>query len=95
MRRFNAYIEAQKIRMKQEDENNWNLGKYVLSAVMVAVEHNLAGKKAKSKYIEKPFLHDAFEEESKQSIEMQRELYVKRLEARKKKFDLYHRKEEE
>lgn len=31
-------------------------GNYGLSAVAVAVEHCLAGKKAKSKYIEKPML---------------------------------------
>lgn len=44
-------------RVKQEDylQYIW-WGNYGLSAVSVAVEHRLAGKKAKSKYIEKPIL---------------------------------------
>lgn len=33
-------------------------GTYGLSAVLVAVEHCLAGRKAKSKYIEKPVLSE-------------------------------------
>lgn len=37
------------------------MGMYVLSAVMVAVERNLAGRKANLKYIEKP-LHELAEE---------------------------------
>lgn len=37
-------------------------GDYLLSAVSVAVEHCLAGKKAKSKYLEKPILSKLQEE---------------------------------
>lgn len=40
----------------------WRMGLYVQSAVSTAVEHNLAGKKAKSEYIKKPFLHEDKEE---------------------------------
>lgn len=36
----------------------WMMGMYVQNAVSVAVEHNLAGRKAKSKYIDKPILQD-------------------------------------
>lgn len=48
---------------KQETLENDSLmhawwGRYGLSAVSVAVEHCLAGKKAKSKYIEKPILQE-------------------------------------
>lgn len=53
------YIEAYKLEEKKKDENNWMLGLYIQSAVSVAVEHNLAGKKAKSKYLEKPLLQEA------------------------------------
>ena len=41
-------------------------GTYGLSAVSVAVEHCLAGRKANSKYIEKPILSE-FKENSKDS----------------------------
>lgn len=39
----------------------WRMGLYVQSAVSVAVEHNLAGKKARSKYIEEPLLSKGLE----------------------------------
>ena len=39
-------------------------GTYGLSAVSVAVEHCLAGRKAKSKYIEKPVLSEIQEKNS-------------------------------
>ena len=39
-------------------------GTYGLSAVSVAVEHCLAGRKAKSKYIEKPVLSEIQEKKS-------------------------------
>ena len=39
-------------------------GTYGLSAVSVAVEHCLAGRKAKSKYIEKPVLPEMQEKNS-------------------------------
>ena len=39
-------------------------GTYGLSAVSVAVEHCLAGRKAKSKYIEKPVLAEIQEKNS-------------------------------
>ena len=38
------------------DEENWMLGIYVQSAVLTAVEHVLAGRKATSKYLEEPIL---------------------------------------
>ena len=47
-----------------EDESAWHIiGNYGLSAIMVAVEHCLHGKKATSKYIEKPLLSSMFEDD--------------------------------
>lgn len=37
-------------------------GQYTLSAVYVAIDHALNGKKAKSKYIENPILVEAIED---------------------------------
>lgn len=51
-----AYYKAYKQRQKIKDEEMWMMGQYVMSAVSVSVEHCLAGKKAHSKYIEKPIL---------------------------------------
>lgn len=49
-------------KIKEQDYMAWLSNQYTLSAVSVAVEHCLAGKKAKSKYVDKPFLHSIFEE---------------------------------
>lgn len=58
-----AHIE----KIKQMDMLAWKFVRdYVLSAVYFAVEHNLHGKKAKSKYPEKPYLQD---EQPKQNSE--------------------------
>lgn len=40
------------------DEKMWMMGSYVLSATLTAIDKGLNGKKAKSEYIDKPFLHN-------------------------------------
>lgn len=50
--------EGYQKKMRLQDEQAWRMGIYVQSAVATAVEHNLAGRKAKSKYFEKPMLQD-------------------------------------
>lgn len=51
------YADAYNLELRKKDEQNWTLGIYIKSAVEVAVEHNLMGHKAHSKYIEEPFMH--------------------------------------
>lgn len=56
-------LKGNELRQKNLDKVMWSWwGNYGLSAISVAVEHNLFGKKAKSKYIDKPIM----EEEKKQ-----------------------------
>lgn len=51
------YADAYNLDKKQRDNEMWMwFGTYGLSAVSVAVEHCLAGRKARSKYIEKPII---------------------------------------
>jgi hypothetical protein len=59
-----AYVKGEEEKMLRLDTINWMNGIYTQSAVGVAVEHCLNGTKARSKYIEKPMLHEA--EEKKQ-----------------------------
>lgn len=40
------------------DEEMWCMGAYIHSAVLSAVEKNLAGKKSKANYVEKPFMQE-------------------------------------
>ena len=68
-------------------------GSYGLSAVSVAVEHCLAGKKAKSKYIDKPMLSQLREEMKNNSLtqeeidnrELQKMIYAEEMWAKQHK----------
>lgn len=52
-------LKGYELRRKMQDRDMWEyFGTYGLSAVMTAVEHCLAGRKAISKYIDKPNLQD-------------------------------------
>lgn len=74
---------------KLEVQENDNIihavcGSYVLSAVSVAVEHCLAGRKAKSGYIKEPILSKAFEndgltEEQIYEKELQKALFAEEM----------------
>lgn len=55
------YLKAHKEELKERDYLAWVQGQYALSAVSVAVEHCLAGKKARSEYIKEPILPKVFE----------------------------------
>lgn len=56
------YLKAHEEELKEKDYLSWIQGQYTLSAVSVAVERCLAGRKAKSQYIKKPILQDMLEE---------------------------------
>lgn len=49
-------LKGHEEKLKEQDHMAWLQGQYTLSAVSVAVEHCLAGRKAKSQYIKKPIL---------------------------------------
>lgn len=51
-------LKGHEEKIKEQDYMAWLSNQYTLSAVSVAVEHCLAGKKAKSKYIEKPIMQE-------------------------------------
>lgn len=54
------YAEAYKLEMKQRDREMWMWwGEYGLAATSVAVDHCLNGRKAQSKYIDKPIIERA------------------------------------
>ena len=50
------YDLAYDLTRKRMDEEMWFMGQYVYSAVATAVEHNLAGSKAKSEYLKNPVM---------------------------------------
>lgn len=71
-------------------------GNYGISALSVAIEHCLAGRKAKSKFINKPLMREIAERSnpmSEEELQRQRELFVAKLEVMKSNFELTHKKE--
>lgn len=60
------YAKAHKTEIKEQDSLMWNWwGNYGLLAVTMAVERNLAGQKAKLKYMEKPYMEMTEDEMNK------------------------------
>lgn len=87
-----AYDQAFNKKIEMIDMLAWRFcGSYVLSACSVAVEHCLAGNKARSKYIEQPVLKTASEEMSEERKQKERELFVARLEVMKTNFEMNHK----
>lgn len=57
------YEKAYMLEQKNKDSQMWAWwGSYGVSATLVAVEHCLAGQKAKTKYVEKPLLNSEYQE---------------------------------
>lgn len=92
-------LKGHNLKREMRDEEMWLWwGHYGLSAVSVAVEHCLAGKKARSKYIEKPIYRELEEQNkpmSEEELQRQRELFVAKLEVMKTNFELNHKKRSE
>ena len=87
-------FEAQKIRKRMDDQSNWELGMYIESAVAVAVEHNLAGHKARSEYVKEPFVRKIEREQAQaNSMAAYKEL-VARLLTWQANWELEHGKTE-
>lgn len=67
-------VKGHQEKIKEQDYLAWLFNQYTLSAVSVAVERNLAGRKATSKYIEKPMMQ--FCEEQKPLTEEEKQKAV-------------------
>ena len=81
------YRDAHNLEVREADNLAYAFcGNYVLSAVAVAVERNLAGRKSKSKFVDSPMLQEfgMSEEERKQK---QIDLFVAKMEIMKRNFD--------
>lgn len=60
---INLLVKGHEEKVKEQDYLAWLFNQYTLSAVSTAIEHNFAGRKAKSKYVEKPFTQSMEEKE--------------------------------
>ena len=90
-----AYDKANEEKIKTIDALAWQIcGSYILSAITVAVDHCLNGRKATSKYIEKPCMQNtelSVEEMSEEELVRQRELFVAKLMIMKSNYEANHR----
>lgn len=82
-------FKAQKLRKRMNDINNWELGMYIESAVATAVEHNLAGYKARSSYVKEPF-SETVENRKKDELKDNNKLLVATLQAWAENWKLEH-----
>lgn len=88
---INLIVKGRKEKIKQQDYLAWLFNQYTLSAVSVAVEHNFAGKKAKQKYVEKPFMISMEEKEYEKKCD--RPEYKGMTDKQKEKAELERAKE--
>lgn len=87
-------FKAQKLRKKMNDINNWELGMYIESAVATAVEHNLAGYKARSSYVKEPFSETIENNENdRKKLMNNNKLLMATLEAWATNWELEHSKD--
>lgn len=70
------YKDANKLRIRQQDENNWMLGMYVYEAILDCspVLHAFSKRGTKPlPYAEKPYLADKLETKTKEQIRREKE----------------------
>lgn len=70
------YRDANKLKLRQQDENNWMIGMYVYEAILDCspVLHAFSKKGTKPlPYAEKPYLTDVFENKTEAQKEQEKE----------------------
>jgi type IV pilus biogenesis protein CpaD/CtpE len=84
------YSKAHMLEMKEKDTYiHAACGSYILSAVATAVEHNLAGRKAKSKYTQETIMGQIEKNKPLTEDEKQRQIdaFVQKMNTMKANFD--------
>lgn len=89
------HIEGHNEKIKEIDRLAWMFNQYTLSAVRVAVEYCLAGKKANAKYIDKPLLSDEMlnEEMTEENKQKEVEKFFAQEKARRVNWKRNHNKD--
>lgn len=98
-KKLEIYAEAYKLMLRDRDYENWLMGQYNMKAFSVVLDQVLAGmnkRKSKAKYFESPILEMAEKNNeplSEKELQLQRELFVAKLEALKTNFEINHNKQ--
>ena len=90
------YEQAYRLEKQKNDSDAWLMfGTYGISALTVAIDRCLNGRKARSKYIDKPImqeLEDKNKPMTEEQLDLQRQLFVAKLETMRINFELNHPK---
>lgn len=98
-KKLEIYAESYKWMLRDRDYENWLMGQYNMKAFSVVLDQVLAGmnkRKSKEKYFERPILEIAEKNNkplSEKELQLQRELFVAKLEAMKTNFEINHNKQ--
>ena len=71
-RELRPYIRARELKEDRDNRFNWILGKYVMEAVVAAIDGAMHGKNSKAEYPDEPYRLRPYTEEEKAEI-VQRE----------------------
>lgn len=94
-RKIKAIQEGNNNLLKQKDRENWINGQYTLSALITALDIIFNGAKAQSKYVEKPILEKAEEENkplTKHEEKKQVDMFFQSLKVMQSNFELSKQK---
>lgn len=94
-RKLELCYKGYNMRREEEDRRKWQeWGNYGISALFFAIDHALSGKKARSKYLEKPVSELQKQEYNENELQKKREAFVAGLMAMKANFEISHPKKE-
>lgn len=91
------YKKAHDLKMEWQDVQAWHQGLYILSATTVAVDRNLHGKDARSKYIEEPLSvtqkrEEKFNNLTESDIKHYQQVLIDQLKGMQQAFEATHNK---
>lgn len=94
-RKIKSILKGHNNLLKQRDRENWINGQYTLSALITALDGSFHGEKAQSKYVEKPLLEKAEEENkplTKDEEKKQVDMFFQSLKVMQSNFELSKQK---
>lgn len=91
------YLKAHELKQKAKDNDMWQMGIYVMSAVQAAVQNSLFGRKSKAEYLKEPLTNKVHEKKkmlTEKDKKSEREKLLMTLQLMQANFELNHSKDE-
>ena len=90
------YLKAYELKKKEKDNDMWQMGIYVMSAVQAVVQKSLFGRKSKAEYLKEPLSNKAQEKDkvlTESDKKNEREKLLMTLKLMQANFELNHEKD--